>query len=90
MAPGTLPTPGKMDNGEMIGPCLEECIHIDCVMTKKMAASKCANCGEVIGYEVLFFTNPDKSLVHNVCEGDRVQSQELLNKMRDEMRRYLK
>lgn len=90
MAGGTLPTPGKIVNGEEIGPCLEECIHVDCVMTRKQAATKCANCGEVIGYEVLFFENPDKSLVHNVCEAEMIEVQELLDGMGGEMGRSLK
>lgn len=69
MAAGKLPKPGSKH-----GPCVEDCAHVDCRMTKQWAAEPCVYCGELIGYDTRFC----RSLVgpwgdmeqfsHAVCE----------------------
>ena len=78
MAPGSLSKPGDYENG---GPCLEICNHTDCLETRKMAATRCKLCDEVIGFRVLFFREEDGSLVHNVCESEMIEAQNLLDTM---------
>lgn len=54
MASGFLPTPGKVVDGEPIGPCVEPCEHTDCAQTLKMAATECFFCSQPIGFETAF------------------------------------
>lgn len=68
MAAGTLPSPGKVVNGEEIGPCVGGCEHKDCAQTREGAASPCWVCGGPIGYEHPFVQrNGWKELAHEVC-----------------------
>lgn len=73
MASGFLPTPGKVVDGETIGPCVVVCEHVDCLQTRAMAATKCRECGKPIGYETAFVqdtTTPvvaDMGLRHTRC-----------------------
>ena len=50
MAAGSIPAPGSE-----LGPCEEECRHIDCAQSRAMAASVCTLCLFPIGYGVLFY-----------------------------------
>jgi hypothetical protein len=36
----------------MLGPCVDDCAHIDCAATKAQAASLCSVCDKPIGYDV--------------------------------------
>ncbi len=64
MAAGSFAEPGKVINGEEIGPCVDEqCGHIDCTDTRKKAAMRCEICGEPIGYETLFYNIRPKVFV---------------------------
>jgi hypothetical protein len=61
-----LPKPGTM-----LGPCESDCDHINCRAAKERAKSRCHLCGEAIGYEVCFCTDPvdAKRLIHISCLG---------------------
>ena len=72
MAAGTLPAPGKIIDGEEIGPCREDCEHKECAETRRMAATDCHYCLRPIGYDTPFFNHDvtgdgDRRLVHAQC-----------------------
>ncbi len=77
MAAGKLPSPGKVINGEEIGPCVSECEHRDCAETRRQAACKCVTCGEEIGYETRFYqaegVHDHSKLEHARCAEDRAE-----------------
>mgnify|MGYP001609349465 CR=1 FL=1 len=60
MAAGKLAAPGKIVNGEEIGPCVNECQHIDCKQTREMAAAPCVYCDKPIGYETYFYQHAEQ------------------------------
>jgi hypothetical protein len=66
MAASTLPAPGTE-----YGPCHESCDHRDCARTRRDAAENCRLCGNEIGYETRFYSDPEpawiSSLVHALC-----------------------
>ena len=66
-----LPKPGTK-----VGPCVDECEHIDCAKTRAMAESKCSICGEEIGYEQGFYAEDGErgELVHAVCAQEKASS----------------
>jgi|SRR3954464_2363526 len=55
--------------GTATGPCEnEQCEHLICVTTREMAAMKCTECGEPIGYDTPFFQGQgDHDLIHALC-----------------------
>lgn len=85
MAAGTLPKPGTK-----LGPCkskrdgvVKGCSHRDCLTTRRMAEEVCRFCGDMIGYDRRFYTDPQNtravrgdselsgpSLVHADCLED--------------------
>lgn len=73
MASGFLPTPGKVVDGEEIGPCVKQpCFHIDCKETLQMAATQCFYCLRPIGFETAFVNHDvtgedDRKLCHTEC-----------------------
>lgn len=67
MAYYTLPSPGKVVNGEEIGPCVGACEHKDCAQTRAQAAQSCLVCGEAIGYETPFYYEYCGTLRHARC-----------------------
>jgi len=73
MASMCLPKPGKVVDGEEIGPCVEPCQHKDCALTRAMAAAICPKCGKPIGYETPFVQDcagrdvGDMGLCHERC-----------------------
>lgn len=79
MAAGSLPSPGKVVDGQEIGPCVDEnCNHIDCAKTREMSGMLCAVCNLPIGYETPFYNvSPEDTtrrvnrLAHAVCWEDR-------------------
>lgn len=78
MAAGTLPSPGKIVNGNEIGPCVEPCQHTDCAATRAMAAAICSRCADPIGYETRFYalgTTPAgvRCYAHAACEEDAAE-----------------
>ena len=77
MAAGRLPKPGTK-----LGPCKDECKHIDCKKTREMAWSICKYCGIVIDYEKRFYILPTPDpqrveLVHAVCHEDAIESEQI-------------
>ncbi len=70
MAYALLASPGKVVNGIEIGPCVEECVHIDCAQTRTQAAKVCHFCGKPIGYETEFQKDNEDRLVHFWCAVD--------------------
>lgn len=54
MASGFLPEPGKVVDGEEIGPCKDGCEHKDCLETLRQAATECFYCLRPIGFETAF------------------------------------
>ena len=56
MAAGILPEPGTK-----YGPCVEQCNHRDCEMTREMAKSLCTVCGTEIGYDTRFYQTRDEN-----------------------------
>jgi hypothetical protein len=85
MAASTLPEPGKIVRGEEIGPCIEPCEHTDCAATRRMAETHCSICGQVIGYETLFYDIGQRKpmvsktltedLVHAICHEMQVREE---------------
>lgn len=55
--------------GSDLGPCGESCKHRDCASTRAAAAGSCRLCGAEIGYENLFYKDPEDEakLVHAEC-----------------------
>jgi hypothetical protein len=55
------------------GPCERDCHHVDCVETRRQAASLCRFCGEPIGYLNAYAQDPVRDfagparLVHDRC-----------------------
>ena len=68
MAYGRLPKPGTD-----LGPCVKKCNHRDCKMSRDMAETKCEICGEKIGYETDFQRGVDGSLVHYLCNIEKIE-----------------
>lgn len=64
MAAISLPIPGSK-----YGPCVGECHHIDCALTRRDAKSKCTRCGEPIGYDVMFYESGGDpgGFIHATC-----------------------
>lgn len=64
MAAVVLPAPGTE-----YGPCKDGCAHVDCALTRDMAASVCRFCHEPVGYEASIYRDPDNrdGWVHAVC-----------------------
>lgn len=68
MAAGILSKPGTK-----YGPCANECGHVDCAHTRKMATSNCTICNQPIGYETRFYVGQvDKNTYyHALCLEER-------------------
>lgn len=64
MAAGVLPAPGTT-----YGPCADECRHMDCALTRSMAATACSICGEPIDYDRRFYGRGE-ALTHAPCLED--------------------
>lgn len=63
MAASTLPAPGTE-----YGPCLDPCLHRDCVETRRMALARCDFCGDPIGYDVRYYrTDTGNDYAHAPC-----------------------
>ncbi len=64
-----IPAPGTVALGEQIGPCVEDCSHRTCELSREQATSPCLQCGEPIGYEVKFYVRLEGGgfLVHASC-----------------------
>ena len=58
MAWSTLAAPGKVLDGEEVGPCVLPCTHRGCATTRALAAVVCRLCGGPIGYETRFYLDP--------------------------------
>lgn len=72
MAASFLPEPGSQR-----GPCAAECKHIDCGVTRRMAAEVCSYCSRPIGYETRFYNAENISdgiLVHADCYEDAIDA----------------
>ena len=67
MAAGRLPFPGTE-----FGPCVEECKHLDCAETRRMATSVCHYCQTEIGYDKRFYLE-DGQFVHAACLEEAVE-----------------
>ena len=70
MAASNIPAPGTE-----FGPCEGECKHIDCAVSRKMAAMTCRICGEPIGYERGYFVEQatvPPIAVHSACLSDEI------------------
>ncbi len=71
MAAGRLPPPGSE-----YGPCEDQtCKHIDCAETRRMAASVCRFCKQIVGYERGFYCEQDGSFVHSSCLEDAIDAE---------------
>ncbi len=46
MAATKIPAPGTK-----LGPCADECAHLDCRASREQATRVCGHCGEPIGYD---------------------------------------
>lgn len=62
MAAGRLPKPGTE-----YGPCAVECNHIDCAHTREDAKCVCRICAKPIGYDVRYYDEGKRDLVHALC-----------------------
>ena len=62
MASIILRTPGAQ-----YGPCIENCDHGDCNLTRKEAARVCPFCAKPIGYENLFYKDGTYGYYHAAC-----------------------
>jgi hypothetical protein len=64
MAAATLPAPGTE-----FGPCPSDpgCAHTDCAASRTQAATPCGICGAPIGYDVRFYNDDERGLVHALC-----------------------
>lgn len=64
MSYGTLPSPGTK-----LGPCVGECHHVDCGLTRLHASVPCQKCGEPIGYETAYYRTGGATadLIHEAC-----------------------
>ena len=74
MAAVTLPKPGTT-----YGPCVPDCLHRDCAITRTMAARICHFCTYFIGYDTRFYSDPDdpnpNALVHALCLEESVENE---------------
>ena len=63
-----LSRPGTTD-----GPCIEECQHMLCRLTKRRADGRCLHCGDVIGYGRRFYqilggpSDEKETVSHALC-----------------------
>lgn len=74
MAAGIMPEPGSK-----YGPCVNECEHSACNVTKKRAALICHHCDKPIGYDTRFYDVgvPGKwSCVHALCEEIAIENEQ--------------
>ena len=74
MASYTLPAPGTD-----LGPCIENCAHIDCAETRKHAAQPCIYCGKPTGYDTDVFFLAGGRQAHADCfydHYDRLEAKE--------------
>ncbi len=61
--------------GTPYGPCVEACTHRDCAQSRMMAAKICRFCKRPIGYNALFYSDPEDTngLVHAGCYTDDLE-----------------
>ena len=66
--------------GARHGPCLDLCIHQDCLELRAIAAAICPLCQQPIGYDNRFYRDQIHGLVHAICLEDylQIQTQKLL------------
>ena len=62
MAAGQIAAPGAA-----AGPCVQDCEHRDCALTRAMAESICRLCGDAIGYDTRFYEEDPGGYVHALC-----------------------
>ena len=67
MAAGRLQKPGSAH-----GPCVGDCEHRDCALTRKMIAAPCGICEQPIGYDVRFYEE-EGQLFHADCLERRLE-----------------
>ncbi len=60
-----LPKPGTT-----LGPCTSACAHRDCALTRAMAAQRCTECGEPIGYDRPFCVADGETPAPSAPSGD--------------------
>ena len=82
MAALVLRTPGAQ-----YGPCIENCDHGDCSLTRKEAALRCSFCKLPVGYENRFYRDGRYGYCHAVClegflDGDATIQEPTLNDVR--------
>lgn len=66
MAVYELPKPGTE-----LGPCEDDCEHLDCAETRRQATGKCPLCGKPVGYGVpVAFLPKDLPEEHDVAHAD--------------------
>jgi hypothetical protein len=53
--------------GSKYGPCKGECVHRDCLATRRDAAKECSICKTPIGYETNYYRNEEGGLEHAAC-----------------------
>lgn len=67
MAAGRLQKPGSAH-----GPCVGDCEHTDCALTRRMIGTLCGICGRPIGYDVRFY-DEEGELFHADCIERRLE-----------------